>query len=82
MPNGYEQERSQKRIDEIKDCCTQPYIYGKEVHSENLSDEEWNIYMVGLGGLPIMRGLTKEAAEFIVDCVNSSVPDEFTALRL
>ena len=38
--------------------------------------------MVGLGGFPIMRDLSKEAAEFIVDCVNSKVPDESTALRL
>lgn len=61
---------------------TQPYIYGKEVHLESLHGDEWNIYMVGLGGFPIMRDLSKEAAEFIVDCVNSRVPDEFTALRL
>ena len=61
---------------------TQPYIYGKEVHYENLSGDFWDIFMVGLGGFPIMRDLSKEAAEFIVDCVNSKVPDEFTALRL
>ena len=64
--------------------CTQPYIYGKELHCENLHGDLWNIYMVGLGGYPVMRDLSKEAAEFIVDSVNSSVPvpDEFTALRL
>ena len=67
---------------EEEHCCTQPYIYGKEVHSENLHDDLWNIYMVGLGGLPIMRDMTKEAAEYLVDCINSNVPDGFTALRL
>ena len=63
-------------------CCTQPYIYGKELDCENPSGDLWNIYMVGLGGLPVMRDMSKEAAEFIVDSVNSNVPDEFTALRL
>ncbi len=61
---------------------TQPYIYGKELHCEELTSDGWNIYMVGLGGFPIMRDLTKESAEFIVDCVNNNVPDEFTALVL
>jgi len=62
--------------------CTQPYIYGKKLRCENLHGDLWNIYMVGLGGFPVMRDLSKESAEFIVDCVNSKVPDEFTALRL
>lgn len=68
----------------MKPYETQPYIYGKELDCENLSGDLWNIYiyMVGLNGLPVMRDLTKEAAEFIVDSVNSSVPDEFTAWRL
>lgn len=60
----------------------QPYIYGKKVHSENLHGDLWNIYMVGLGGYPVIRDLTKEAAKFLIDCINSKVPDEFTALRL
>ncbi len=61
---------------------TQPYLYGKEIHAENLHGDLWNIYMVGLGGYPVMRDLAREAAEFIVDCINSKVPDEFTALLL
>ncbi len=61
---------------------TQPYIYGKELHFDNLAGDLWNIYMVGLGGLPVMRDLSKEAAEFIVESVNERVPDEFTALIL
>jgi len=60
---------------------TQPYIYGKEIHCVNLDHDLWCIFMVGIGGFPIMRDLSKEAAEFIVDSVNSNVPDEFTALR-
>jgi len=38
--------------------------------------------MVGLGGFPVMRDLSKESAEFIADSINSKVLDEFTALRL
>ena len=59
---------------------TQPYIYGKELHCESLAGDLWNIYMVGLGGFPVMRDLSKEAAEFVVESVNNNVPDEFTAL--
>jgi hypothetical protein len=61
---------------------TQPYIYGREIHCESFGSNLYHIYMVGLGGYPIMRDLDWEAAEFIVDCVNSRVPDEFTALAL
>jgi len=60
---------------------TQPYIYGKEVHLENLNEDLWNIYMVGLGGYPVMRDLSHEAAEFIVDCINSSVPKEEEVIK-
>jgi hypothetical protein len=61
---------------------TQPYIKGSRVHAEQLrmNYRGWNVYMCDVAGYPILRELTEQEANEIVDKINSGQISELKVL--